>query len=315
LGVKISTVKDKNTGKAITVKDCEKGHDGEYICKTDGCNAQMSFVKAHEKRRLDKTIEISSFFKLKSNEKHSYKICPYNTKGAVEIIARDSDSNILKAIDNEKYEFSLQVLHKVNNTQEKRTEVDSKSSANECSAQKGKAYTRSGTASSYIKTLTQILTLRAQLEDNQELASLITLTYKKSKIKWSNFYFDIDDYIGAYEITKNSKISYPMCFHGVVSKTVPPSEKFKYAKFTLHSPYIELESELTDIPSLEFIIADDSLDLNNLPVGAEVLVYGVIKVSSGNWIPPEQKELDNPKSIRFLNMRAWINHAEQIAKL
>jgi len=315
LGVKINTVKDKNTGKEITVKDCEKGHDGEYVCKTDGCNAQMSFVRAHEKRRLDKTIEIPSFFKLKPNEKHSYKICPYNTKGAVEIIARDSDSNILKSIEDEKYEFNLQVLHKENNPQKKVTEVDSKSSVNESSARKGKVYTRSGTASSYIKTLTQILTLRAQLEDNNELASLITLTYKNSKIKWSNFYFEIDDYIRAYEITKNSKISYPTCFHGVISKATSPSEKFKYAKFKLHSPYIELEGKLTDIPCLEFIIADDSLDPNDLPVGAEVLVYGVIKASSGDWVPPEQRELNDPKSIRFLNMSAWINHAEQIAKL
>lgn len=62
--MKISTVKEKSTGNEITVKDCEKGHDGEYICKTDGCNAHMSFVKAHEKRRLDKTIEIPSFLSL-----------------------------------------------------------------------------------------------------------------------------------------------------------------------------------------------------------------------------------------------------------
>lgn len=315
MGVKISVVKDKSTGNEITVKDCEKGHDGEYICKTDGCNAKMSFVKSHEKRRLDKTIEIPSFFKLKSNEKHAYKVCPYNTKGAIEIIARDSDPNVLKAIENEKYQFNLQVLHKENNTQKKSTEAESKTGVNESSARKGKIYTRSGTASSYIKTLTQILTLRAQLEDNKELASLVSLTYKNAKIKWSNFYFEIDSYIDAYEIAKNSAINYPMCFHGVISKIVDPSEKFRYAKFKLHSPYIELEGESTDIPSLEFIIADDSLDLNALSVGTEVLVYGVIKVSSGDWVPPEQRGLDEPKSIRFLNMSAWVNHAEQIAKL
>jgi len=315
LGVKISTVKDKSTGNQITVKDCEKGHDGKYICKTDGCNAKMSFVKAHEKRRLDKTIEIPSFFKLKSNEKHAYKVCPYNTKGAVEIIARNSDSNVLKAIENEKYQFNLQVLHKENNTQKKSTEVESKTGVNESSVRKGKVYTRSGTASSYIKTLTQILTLRAQLENNKELASLITLTYKNAKIKWSNFYFEVDDYINAYEIAKKSTINYPMCFHGVISKVVSPSEKFKYTKLKLHSPHIELEGESTDIPSLEFIIADDSLDLDELSTGTEVLVYGVIKASSGDWVPPEQRELDDPRSIRFLNMSAWVNHAEQIAKL
>lgn len=207
------------------------------------------------------------------------------------------------------------MLHKDKNTQEKITEANSKTSADEFSAQKGKVYTRSGTASSYIKTLTQVLTLRAQLEDNKELASLVTLTYKNTKIKWSNFYFEIDSYIDAFEIAKNSAIHYPMCFHDVISKVVDSSKKFKYAKFKLHSPYIELEGESTDIPSLEFIIADDSLDLNAFSAGAEVLIYGVIKVSSGDWVPPEQRGLEEPKSIRFLNMSAWVNHAEQVTKL
>jgi hypothetical protein len=315
MGVKISSVKDKATAQEITVKDCEGGYTGEYVCKTDGCSANMSFVKYHEQRRHNKTIVIPSFFKLKPNEKHAYRICPFNTRGAVEIIARESDSNILRSIDNNKYEFNLQVLHRENKRQSLNATNKHNSEINNSRDRKSKTYTRKGTASSYIKTLTQILTLRARLEENNELASLVTLTYQQSKVKWSDFYFEIDNYVNAYEKAKSLKAKYPMCFHGIVSKSIAPSKNFKYHKFKLHSPYVELKNKVNLIPSIEFIISDESLDIESISPGAEILVYGMANTSTGDWIPPDEKGLEYSKALRFLNMQIWINHAEQIAKL
>jgi hypothetical protein len=142
--VKISSVKDKKTGEQVTVKDCEEGHDGQYICKTSNCGANMSFVRFHEQRRHNKTIVIPSFFKLKSNEKHAYQVCPFNTQGAVDVIARESDSNILKSIGNKKYEFSLQVLHKENKHKQMHTLSDNDTGNRNSKEKKSKKYTGKG---------------------------------------------------------------------------------------------------------------------------------------------------------------------------
>ena len=109
MGIKISKVRDSKTLAEITTTDCENSHIGEYICPIENCHAQMSFVASHERRLHEKTITINAYFKLKKNQQHNGELCPYNTLGAVNIIARDSNCNLLTALDDNVVppEFSL----------------------------------------------------------------------------------------------------------------------------------------------------------------------------------------------------------------
>lgn len=317
VGVKINKVRDKKTLNVITVSACENGYEGEYICITNQCTALMSFVKKHEQRRHEKVIEIPPYFKLKQNEKHVYGVCPYDTKSAVEIIARGSDKDVLKSLDNHKYEFSLQILHNPNIATTRQSLSDETVNKDVNNLRQGKTYKKEGVASTYIKTLNQILTLRAQLEDNEELASLIILNYRGKKIKWDVFYFEPDDYVNAYNLTHVAEDIHLVCFYGVVSKTIPANEKFKYDKIKLHSPYIDLVNEVTDVPSLELVVSDKHLDLKQFNQGTEILVYGKVTAKKGaEWVvPPKQDNPSDIKKIRFLSMTVWINHAEQIVLL
>lgn len=315
MGVKIKAVRDKTTQKIVTATDCENGYQGEYICKTPSCNADMSFVRTYEQRRHNKTIVVPSFFKLKPFEQHDYNSCAFNTQGAVEIIARESDSDVLKALNNKKFEFSLQVLHKEKHqlpVDKKDTNIHHKTGSDD---RKTKTYTNKGTAPSYIKALKQILTLRAQLEDNEELANIVTLKYQGQAIKWAQFYFEVDDYFEAYRISGSKRTAHPMCFHGVVSRVFSATPSFPYTKFKLHSPYSKMLNAVTEIPSVEIIIAEQLIGTDEIQIGAEILVYGLVKVSEGLWIPPEEKSKQDPKKINFLNMQIWVNHKEQIAIL
>jgi hypothetical protein len=315
LGVKVKKVKDKKTQEEVTVEDCEGGYDGEYVCHVNGCDAYMSFVHSYEQRRLERVITVPSFFKLKQNHKHSYKFCPYNTEGAVEVIARDSDPDVLRSLDDNKYEFSLQILHKPERSETTTEPRDGSIEYPSKKRLKGKTYTRKGTAPSYIKVLQQVLALRSELEEDNELASLIVLNYRGKKIKWDAFYFEEDQYISAYKLVENKKQKHPMCFQGVVSKLIPPTEKFKYWKIKLHSPYYELVDKVTPIPSIELVIADKELDPSEYTEGQRILAYGVVKTSVGEWVPPKERDKKEPKKIKFLNMSLWINHLEQIASL
>lgn len=315
MGVKVNKVKDKKTLEEVTVEDCEGGYDGEYVCHISGCDAGMSFVHSYEQRRLERVITIPSFFKLKQNNKHSYGLCPYNTEGAVEVIARDSDPNVLRALNNNKYEFSLQILHKPELSEVTSTPIIDSIETQSKKRPKGKTYIRKGTASSYIKVLHQVLALREKLEEDSELASLIVLNYRGKKVKWSDFYFEEDQYIAAYSLVEDIKEQHPMCFQGVISKVVRPNEKFKYWKIKLHSPFYELVDKVTPIPSIELIIADKGLDPSEYSEGQRLLAYGAVKTSVGEWVPSKERNEKEPKRIKFLNMSLWINHHEQIANI
>lgn len=314
MGVKVKVVKDHKTQKEVTVRDCENGYEGEYQCKTHNCEALMSFVPKHEQRRLGKVVQVSSFFKLKKGEIHAYGVCPYNTLGSVEIIAKDSDKNILKSIGENKYEFSLQVLHKPESNKETSPANDLDNNQNKTPS-RTKKYIRKGTSSSYIKTLNQILTLRSQIDDNNELSQLVTLDYRGKKIKWNKFFFEVESYDAAYSIVERHKANYPMCFQGIISKSIPSNDSFRYEKLKVYSPYIELVDDVTPIPSLELIIADKNLDPKEFPEGTHVLAYGSIHIGSGMWVPPEEKESIQPKKIMFHNMSIWINHTAQVRKI
>lgn len=315
MGVKISKVKDSSSNKEITVRDCENGYEGEYICPTDGCRARMTFVRTYEQRRLEKIIVVPSYFKLKLSELHAIH-CPFNTEGAVEIIARSSDNNVLKSIAKGKYEFSLQILHKSDSQGYFEVSSKDKNDSDIGGAQKSRQYAEKGTATSYINTLKQILVLRSAVEESKELGSIITLSYGGKKVAWKNFYFEETQYLEAFQIISGAKITNPVCFHGRVSSISQATEKFKYPKIKLHSPYIELVKEMTPIPSVELIIADNNFKIETVCIDQEVLVYGNAKTSPAYiWIPHNQRNLSNPKSIQFLNMNIWINHDAQVMPL
>ncbi|AXX87462.1 hypothetical protein AMRN_1733 [Malaciobacter marinus] len=314
MGVKVNNVLDKHTLEEVNVKN---GYHGDFICKTKNCNADMIFVREHEKRRLEKTIFVPSFFKLKSNKNQHDENCSFNTKGIMKVIARNSDSNILKSLDENKYEFSLQILHKpAKKSSSIEPTTDNENYNNTPTKRKTTQYVNKGTASSYIKTLKSILELRAKIEEENELASIITLKYNSKKIYWNKFFFNHTRYIEAYKLNQNSPIKYPICIHGKVSKVIKKNDKFKFDKIKLHNPYIELLSKITEMPSIELLISSEDVELDKFKNDTEILIYGQAQFSTSQlWTPLEEREQEEPKKVRFLKIELWINYNEQIMLL
>lgn len=313
MGIKVNNVLDKHTFREVNVKN---GYHGDFICKTKNCNADMIFVKEHEKRKLEKTVFVSSFFKLKSNKNPHDENCPFNTKGITKVIARDSDSNILKSLDENKYEFNLQILHKPTKKTPSIELTDNENHSNAHTKRKNTQYVNKDTASSYIKTLKSILELRAKVEEENELASIVTLKYNSKKIYWNKFFFNHTQYIEAYKLNQNSTIEYPICIHGKVSKVINKNDKFKFDKIKLHAPYIELSSVITEMPSIELLISSEDVELDKFKNDTEILVYGKAQFSiSQLWTPQEEIEQKEPKKVQFLKIEFWINYNEQIMLL
>lgn len=308
MGIKIGKVKDKNNLRVITTEDCDQGYNSEYICITENCLANMIFTRRHEKRLLDKVVEVPSFFRLKNGSKH-IQDCPYDTRGAIEVICRDSDSNILKSLDNQKFEFSLQVLHNPENKTIENSIINSYLKNNSNGKKLNKNYNSSGSLSSYIKTLKQILLLRNKLEEDNNISETLLLNYRGTRIKWSCFYFSEKNYIDAFNLGILKKISYPICFEGVVKSVKEPTDKFNFYSIVLFSPYKEGLGDINEVPVVSIIMKPDDYVKTNIFSNKSLLIYGVpkFKQSDNNWI----SRRDN-KKYKFLNISMWVENIKQI---
>lgn len=108
MGSKIPEAKLASGTKTTALKYEEKPF-GDIFCCSPGCGVQLSFVKRHDRRYSTKTIEIAPCFRLKKNEAHDVS-CKYNIDGQLNIIAKDSESEVFSAISQSKYEFRLHIL-------------------------------------------------------------------------------------------------------------------------------------------------------------------------------------------------------------
>ncbi len=296
-----------NPDTIVTTKDCEDGYESNYICITDNCFAKLSFVHKHEKRYTEKVVEVPSFFKLKKGEIHRLGICSYNTIGAVEIIAKESDSDVIRALSDKKYEFSLQILHLYDTQKSNGDDSEKDKELLSHALPKQKKYTKKGKLNAYIKTLHQILKLRSEVESNEDLAQVLCFNYSGNKVAWRNFYFEVEKYSSAFKkiVLENKK--HPICIHGRVNKINAPTEKFNYYSVKLLCPRVDSNNNIKVIPSVNLIFPEHSIS-SNIISGCELLAYGIVTGDESDpWRPPKENQV-----IIFQNIKMWINHQEQV---
>ena len=111
MGTKMSKARNAVTGELLTLQQCEDLSPlPPFICATERCGADVRRVPRHERQLDTKTVIVEAYFGLKGGETHA-KTCRYNTAGQVCIIARGSDPDVLRSIDQGKHEFRLHILH------------------------------------------------------------------------------------------------------------------------------------------------------------------------------------------------------------
>lgn len=246
------------SGKEITALIYEDNQFGNVCCCSPGCGAQLSFVSRHKRRYSKKTIEIAPCFRLKKNEEHDLS-CKYNIDGQLKIIAKDSESEVFSAISQSKYEFRLHILIKALR-ELKNNDIEAKGKIWGGSKDQNKSYSNKGKLSSYLKTLRQILELRALCEDNQELKKLVVLKFKEKKITWENFYFDhsnLERFVRTHGINTPA---IPLAISGRIHEIRYPTKKFKFYAIELNSPFVEPdENGVVKKPVPQILLKNPSL--------------------------------------------------------
>ncbi|WP_338514846.1 hypothetical protein VRC24_12670 [Pseudomonas poae] len=224
-------------GAKVSALQYESSPVGQLSCPSNGCDARLSFVKRHDRRYSTKTIEVAPCFRLKKQFSHDAN-CKYNIGGQLSIIAKESSSDLFSAISASKFEFRLHILIKALWELDD-TEVEARGRGWGSPESKNKAYGNKGRLTNYLKTLSQILELRALCEDNDELKNLVTLKSQETTIPWSKFYFDhsnLGDFTRWYG---TDTLTIPLAIAGYVQDIRLPSDRFPYHVAELTSPYVE----------------------------------------------------------------------------
>lgn len=304
-------------GKIIELEDATKSMNGNLYCASEECRAskkrqvRVSYVEGHYRDCNESQIFISPYFKLSSGKDKHHEHCQFNTKGRMKIIAQNSKSEVLESLENDKYEFRLHVIHNslkslstsLGSEREQVSETDESMSDN----QKTKEYINRGSLSSYLLTTKQIVELRAKIEEEQELSSLVKLKFEKVSIRWKNFYYEFDRFIEAfYYLSRKGKGStHPVCFQGHIWKICEPKGGYlRYHSIKLKSKWITDEDNIKSFPSPEFIICDNEM-LEGLSENIDVVIY------SRCWI----KDSPIKDGKRYLNIYGNLYHLHQICKV
>lgn len=226
-------------GAKVSALQYERNPVGHLSCPSNGCEARLSFVKRHDRRYATKTIEVAPCFRLKKRFNHDAN-CKYNLGGQLSIIAKGSSSDLFSAISASKFEFRLHILIKALWELDDE-EVDARGRGWGSPESQNKSYGNKGRLSNYLKTLGQILELRALCEDNDELKNLVMLKSKETTIPWSKFYFDHSNLCDFTRYYGTGTLTIPLAIAGYVQDIRPPSERFPYHVAELTSPYVEAD--------------------------------------------------------------------------
>lgn len=257
MGSKIPEARVVEGGK-VSALQYESSPGGQLSCPTTGCSARLTFVKRHDRRYATKTIEVAPCFRLKKGSSHD-EGCKYNLKGQLSIIAKESSSDVFSSISASKFEFRLHILIKALWELDEAA-VETQGRGWGSAGEQNKSYANKGRLTSYLKTLGQILELRALCEDDEELKELVVLKSKAATIPWSKFYFDHSNLCNFTRWHGTGTLTIPLAVSGYVQDIRPPSGRFPYHVAELNSPYVPPDKDgLVRKPVPQIILKQSSL--------------------------------------------------------
>lgn len=292
-------------GNTITAIEFEKSPCSKLFCSSPDCDAELSFVKRHNRKYSSKTIEISPCFRLKRNRDHSHS-CKYNLCGQLKIIAQSSTSGILSATNNSKYEFRLHILLKA--LQElTNSHIQKLSKAWGVKGDENKSFTNRGKLTNYLRTLKQILELRTFCEDNAEIRDLVILDYKGKKISWNKFYFDHSNLVNFAKYNGDDKPKIPLAIAGHIHQIKKPTANFDYNVVVLHSPFVDPdENNVIKKPIAEIILKEPSL-VDHFDKNNEYLFFGLWTIKERT---PPRKDSDTHRKFIYENIEMYIDNED-----
>ncbi|SLK20408.1 hypothetical protein [Bacillus toyonensis] len=315
MGIKMSSAYHPFLNRIVGIDEIQKNEvlQTDLYCIDENCRKQLSFVDEFERKYNDKTITVRAFLRLAGKEKH-IEACQFNTAGQVKVIARSAE-DLMTSLENGKYEFRLHVIKKaLQKKKNSATASDVLVTPGATPRNPQRVYENKGKLSSYLESMKKIMQLRTQLEDqDKELRNLVVLKFHNKKIEWNKFFYDTDNFRGAFDYLSTSP-DHPICLHGRIKSINTPTEKFPYHSILLSSPWIEKadKDNIKRIPSVSIVIYNKSLVEGVMQKFEEginnIAVFSDINCKTSEIIKDDKKQ----EKLQYLNMQGKLNRQKQI---
>ncbi|AUJ27024.1 hypothetical protein A21D_03990 [Virgibacillus dokdonensis] len=289
----------------ITVEEAlDKQIREALFCASENCRIPVTPRRSHFREINHKKKVIPSHFMIKGKRDHDSDCC-YNTEGQLKIIAKDSE-DALSSTDNQKFLLRLNLI-----TSEMKKDKDSSSKDVQSSSKKPstKTYENKGKLNSYLSTMSKIMKLQSEVENNQELNQLIKLDVGRKQVRWSQFFYNEDRHRQCYNYVHTNSI-HPVCICGEIS-SIELNKKFNCYSLKLKKRKLNEVSNDEDgikrVPSILVNVYNESVAKhikykNEVEQLKNISFFSFIKTSSKPYL----------KDVLYLNMYGFVHHSKQI---
>lgn len=313
MGIKMSKARLILTNEEVKVNNAtlEMREKKLLKCYTEECNAKVTWVRLSKENYEVK----NRYYRLLNGEQHCMECC-YNTLGRVTIIAKKADKKIIENINNNKFEFRINIVYEALNTKDNKDGLNTNThNTSEVDGQE-KVYKSVGVASPHLAVMKDIMKLRSEIEDKKELEDIIKIKNKGKSIAWKNFYYELGEeetlykyvYSNGYVYKENlKKLSYPICIEGIIDSEIEYNEtgnsfiNFKLAK------YINPD----EVGNLNFYKCTIFTRNKNLIDSINDSIRQDKRIKIVSYFIPMISYKDNGKYKNY-KISGWVNHEQQI---
>lgn len=298
---KMPAARDANNTQ-VTISMAEQLHYNNLRCEF--CDATIWFVNGFPRQVGDGIVAVEPYFGLNKGQKHG-DTCRYNVLSQIRIIARESDSDVIAAIEENRYELRLLAVKKaIEQLQELAKKKRNPDSENSGTTEK--IYIEAEKhLGAYINSAKRVLKVRAACSAHPEIEDVLQLVFDGVRLPWSDFYFEDTDYFRCFSFISKATVQVPIAIKGTVkSSRIIPVDDEQFAVLDLIAPY--RETGRTDVmDAASFSIWSPDLDaFKAYKKGKEVLAFGIWK-SCGIRERANKKADASIKTFRFHELHLW----------
>jgi len=306
-GIKMNFAKKNDYGNQIFhISKLSKLNNGNLNCKY--CGVEIMYVSAHTKK--SSSTPVPAYLKLWKGINHGDE-CGYSVKGAVELLASNSNSvennnSIFELQKDGNYLFRMNILVDAQKTAQELAQSENNFTNNQDSATRRKYIASERQLASYFRSATGIAKLRALIQESkgiEELTNLVKIQYKDKYIPWNNFYYDETRYQILFNRLCKGKITHPIAVNITVKGDIKHYDKAKLFQWSYqcYSQTVKNnQNKLVFIPALQ--LAKERLSKN-------ILSGGTLLVVGDAWANKIKNE-----TLMFRNFNISIFNKSQIKK-
>ncbi|WP_186178577.1 hypothetical protein [Burkholderia gladioli] len=315
-GIRMRSALDRR-GNAWTVEALQALHDAQreipdLVCDHPPCGCAVRFVHRYQQNRSNRIepIDVPAYIGLTSDSEHVAG-CRYDAPARLTAIVAQSDPDFVKALDTGKRELRLLVLHNglrgkgLSGTTPARPGTRTEMPSGNATIDVVQSEKR---LSSYVRTMADLVTLRALCETDTLLASELILRFGTRRIAWKDFFFERERCDEAWTlVSEGGTNAFPIALAATVRSHYVPSSGAKFRNAFLNCEPLYRKTGVPDrVETFEISIAhEDANWLSDFPVGADIVMFGIWRAQDS--VEKQVKDSRDPsKAVTFVTHKLML---------